>query len=621
MLVKNYVVLERLEQKIGNRLMKIFLSSVSFLLLTNVTSASVFCNPVTNTNCKPVIEYLPIKQKDNATTALPVVIAYVHDFAKEISLKDNYLHIADLEDDLDGKVVNIFAEFTKDDKYLKFLRETGEVINILTLNYKVHLTRNYTSFPYNDFTYIYKGLILPSGSLIVLRRAETTDYDYPTVNISDLSLPKSLRIKKDTSIVVKRTGVDFWKDYLSYVKSTSNPLPPDEYFKKKWKKLPKVIRNVSLPPIYIVKNGQLFVMRGKTVYESKELTDDKLSRYKTLKDYSQKIDDKTTLTVNRGTPLSTVHQKIQEALDKAGKYDEKALFYLKVLADTLLSYDKRATLFFNFDAGYAYVVEPDGTHAYAIVYAGTPKVLQYKAENDPHYTQYGMNDPTKIYWNEPFRNSVVVPERIACLYYAGENCKRFKVYKPASQHPAKDETLRFYYWKWKKKVGVNRVIPNNDRMKVITAINRAIWSEDVNDSELTNLNTIYVKALKETIKKPLVLTSRSYADKNYVSARNSSNGNIVVLPKIPKTFQDIANATGKVLKKEGDFLIYFSSDAVTEVPNVNVKTNYIIRTDKNISKEDINNYMVKPKSNNFTENNTEPMFFLPYLNKAIKMKG
>jgi hypothetical protein len=553
------------------------------------STAGVLCNPAWELNCKPVVEYLPLKENGKLTKAVPVTIAYVHDFAKDITLSSYYPTIAHLEDDVDRQVIDIFAKFTADNEYLNYLRETGEVINKIRLIHRVHIEENKTSFPYNDFTFIYKGLILPSGSLIVLRRVVFEDYDIPTIDPNDYRLSDSVLEKSDTSAVILHTGADFWKDYFAYYKDrTSKGLyakKPLEYFKEDWKKLPKRVRNVSLPPIFLIKNGKLLAMRGKTVYHAGEFTESHLKRIKTSEDWYWEKKDSTGKVVDsisfpKGTDLLTIYKALKTELDKEGKYTDKALFISRAVAKTLLQTDREATLFFNFDAGYAYLADEDGLNTYAIVYAGTPKVLEYKATNDPHYTEYGMDDPTKIYWNDPFRNAVVVPERVACLYYAGENCKRFKVYKPASKHSATNVTLRYYYYKvndyLKEKYGVILgQIDYRDRYAVINAIKKAMWSEKVELPDyfytysVLNLKEKVEEAFKEEVEKPLVLTSRSYADENYVLTCDVSNSIPEALFKIPEEFKDEAvKAGGTILQENGDVAVYFDAETRLPIPSV-----------------------------------------------------
>ena len=551
---------------------------LSATLKVEDSTAGVLCNPAWELNCKPVVEYLPLKENGKLTKAVPVTIAYVHDFAKDITLSSYYPTIAHLEDDVDRQVIDTFAKFTADNDYLSYLRETEEVINTITLTYKVHIKENKTPFPYNDFTYIYKGLILPSGSLIVLRRVVFADYSSPTINPDDYRLDKNHLEESDTSAVILHTGADFWKDYFAYYKDrTSKGLyakKPLEYFKEDWKKLPKRVRNVSLPPIFLIKNGKLLAMRRKTVYHAGELTESHLKRIKTSEDWYWEKKDSTGKVVDsisfpKGTDLLTVYQALKTELDKEGKYTDKALFISRAVAKTLLQTDREATLFFNFDAGYAYLADEDGLNTYAIVYAGTPKVLEYKATNDVHYTQYGMDDPTKIYWNEPYRNAVVVPERIACLYYAGENCKRFKVYKPASKHSAFNETLRYYYYEVKKKAGImNTPMYTSLQSSMVKVITKAIWSEEIDYDTLSTLPDNVKTAMEEVLEKPLVLTSRSYADENYVLTCDVSNSIPEALFKIPATFKDEAEKVGKILQENGDVAVYFDAKTRLPIPDI-----------------------------------------------------
>lgn len=556
--------------------MKRLFSILSLILLSTKNSfAGVLCNPLKDTDCKPVIEHIPIKQGESKETALPVVIAYIHDLAKKIYVKPQYGTLIDLENDLDTQVINVFADVTKDNEYLKMLRDTGEVFNEIEIVESVDIHSRNPKDP-KKAVYVYKGIILPSGSLIVLRRVIYGDYSYPTITSSEIRDKQiDLKLKSDTSPVITRTGVDFWKDYFAYYKSARSrgiaPKSPLRYFREDWKKLPRKVRNVELPPIFIIKNGKLLALRGKTVYGSGEVSPFYLSRVKTteewkwtLKDGSGKVID--SVDYPEGTDLLTIYKDLVAELADKGKYTKKALFLSKAIAKTILQTDKRAFRFFNFDAGYAYSIDRDGFHTYRIVYAGTPKVLQYKAENDVHYTQYGMDDPTKIYWNEPFRNAVVVPERIACLYYAKENCKRFTVYKPATEHEATNETLRYYYYDWKKQVGKNKVIPDGERKKIISVIQKAMWSETIDNTLLSGVDEKYVESLKKVVKKPLVLTSRTAAEENYVLTCNVETKRPEALFVIPKSYQREAEKVGQILKQSSNGLIGVYYDDSTRLP-------------------------------------------------------
>ena len=104
------------------------------------STAGVLCNPAYETDCKPVVEHLWLKTNGKAEKAMPVVIAYVHNPGQKIHL-GSYPDKSHLENDLDTQVINIMAEFTSDNEFLSFLRETGEVFNGIRIVKKVDIKK------------------------------------------------------------------------------------------------------------------------------------------------------------------------------------------------------------------------------------------------------------------------------------------------------------------------------------------------------------------------------------------------------------------------------------------------------------------------------------------------
>jgi hypothetical protein len=128
--------------------------------------------------------------------------------------------------------------------------------------------------------------------------------------------------------------------------------------------------------------------------------------------------------------------------------------------------------------------------------------------------------------------------------------------------------LRYYYYEVKKKAGIMNTYTSlqSSMVKVIT---KAIWSEEIDYDTLSTLPDNVKTAMEEVLEKPLVLTSRSYADENYVLTCDVSNSIPEALFKIPEEFKDEAvKAGGTILQENGDVAVYFDAETRLPIPSV-----------------------------------------------------
>jgi len=431
---------------------------LTFLFFTLSASAGVICKPSVDRNCSPLYEWVPLAGANGTRTyALPVVTAYVRNISKEVAdeiRNKNFPNLGAVENYLDEQFLYRFAEFTLDDDFMNYVRETGQEFNWINVNFQFRF-RNRSDVR----TFIYKALILPSSSMIVFKRSVAGRYS-SSAPISR-PLPDEVRLKSDVNPVILRTGANFWKDYMEY-RDKGGILNPLEFYRWRWKKLPGRIKNVETPPVFFVKGNKLFVIRGKVSY------------------FPVPVEVTYTEKVKEGpVTLKDLLNQYGEERARNGVTNTAADLLWKI-GKLLFSRFPDTEVLLAPDAGLGVLAEADGVHVYRILYAATPMVYRWQAENDPRYYEFGMNDPTAIYWGDPFRNSVVVPERVACLYWAGFDCRRFKKYVPASKHPARLVALRAVYRFWREKLkerGLNYMRDNDSRHRIIAAMESALFSQ------------------------------------------------------------------------------------------------------------------------------------------------
>jgi hypothetical protein len=97
---------------------------------------------------------------------------------------------------------------------------------------------------------------------------------------------------------------------------------------------------------------------------------------------------------------------------------------------------------------------------------------------------------------------------------------------------------------------------------------KPLWSEKVDGSILSGVASAYIEALKETVEKPLVLTSRSYAEENYILTCNENTGDPEALFVIPETFKEDAEEIGLILKEGEGLAVYFDAETRLPIPEI-----------------------------------------------------
>jgi hypothetical protein len=123
----------------------------------------------------------------------------------------------------------------------------------------------------------------------------------------------------------------------------------------------------------------------------------------------------------------------------------------------------------------------------------------------------------------------------------------------------------------KEKLGVYLPgIDYRDRKAIADAIRKAMWSEKV-DENLTLYSVDKDKlltAFKETVEKPLILSSRSFAEENYIVTCNEETNQPEALFAVPEEYMNEAENLGKILKTSSNGLIgaYFDVDTRLPIP-------------------------------------------------------